>query len=204
MMPAMENSLVTNFLLQTILFDKHCSISASGELHVYHNVTDDASLSDTTRIKRWNDDCSQTFVSNLNTDTIDVILSSMPAVDIVDKDSISIMIQLLLFLKLLKKTCGTSKRTQKVNNCSKSTSNQKPWLDNECNKEIALPDKDRDGRPDGRTKRRLYASPSREHNNARKYYHRCRKKYNMVKTIDIKNDMATSSKPYKKLFSKTY
>ena len=26
----------------------------------------------------------------------------------------------------------------------------------------------------------------------------------MVKTIDIKNDMATSSKPYKKLFSKTY
>ena len=151
MMPAMENSLVTNFLLQTILFDKHCSISASGELHVYHNVTDDASLSDTTRIKRWNDDCSQTFVSNLNTDTIDVILSSMPAVDIVDKDSISIMIQLLLFLKLLKKTCGTSKRTQKVNNCSKSTSNQKPWTTNVTRKSRCQTRTVTDGRTDGQS-----------------------------------------------------
>jgi len=39
------------------LSDKHCSISVSFELHVYHNVTVDASLSETTRIKRFNDDC---------------------------------------------------------------------------------------------------------------------------------------------------
>jgi len=39
-----------------LLFDKHCSISASFKLHVYHNVTDDASLSESTRIKRWGDD----------------------------------------------------------------------------------------------------------------------------------------------------
>jgi len=64
-----------------LLSATHCSISVSGELHVYHNVTDDALLSETTRIKRWNDDCSQTFESNLNTETIDVILSSMPEVD---------------------------------------------------------------------------------------------------------------------------
>ena len=61
-----------------LLSDKHYSISVSFELHVYHNVTDDASLSETTRIKRWNGDCSQTFASNLNTKIIDVILSSMP------------------------------------------------------------------------------------------------------------------------------
>ena len=73
----------------SLLSATHCSISVSFELHVYHNVTDDASLSETTRIKRWNGECSQTFASNLNTETIDVILSSMPEVDIVDKDSIN-------------------------------------------------------------------------------------------------------------------
>ena len=63
MIPTMEKSLVTKILLS----DKPCSVSVSFELHVYHYVTDDASLSETTRIKRWNGDCSQTFASNLNT-----------------------------------------------------------------------------------------------------------------------------------------
>jgi len=112
-----------------------CSISVSFELHVYHNGIDDASLSETTRIKRWNDDCSQTFVSTLNTETIDVILllllilSSMPELGIVDKDSINKInngIAAVIF-EAAEKTCGTSKRTKKVNNFD-----QKPWFDNEC------------------------------------------------------------------------
>ena len=85
MIPTMEKSLVTKILLS----DKPCSVSVSFELHVYHYVTDDASLSETTRIKRWNGDCSQTFASNLNTETIDVVFPSMPEVDSVDKDSIN-------------------------------------------------------------------------------------------------------------------
>jgi len=35
--------------------------------------------------------------------------------------------------------------------------------------------------------------------NARKYYHRCRKKENIVKTIGNKTDMSTASKQYKKV-----
>jgi len=104
-----------------LLSATHCSISVSFELHVYHNGIDDASLSDTTRIKRWNDDCSQTFESNLNTENIDVILllllilSSMPEVGIVDKDSINKInndIAAVIF-EAAEKTCGTSKRTKK-------------------------------------------------------------------------------------------
>ena len=112
-----------------LLSDTHCSISVSFELHVYHNVIDDASLSETTRIKRWNDDCSQTFASNLNTETIDVILSSMPEVGIVHIDSINKInndIAAVIF-EAAEKTCGTSKRTKKVNNFD-----QKHWFDNEC------------------------------------------------------------------------
>ena len=149
MTPIMENSRVTKVLFYVIcspsvlskvsmfkvddcsplLSATHCSISASGELHVYHNVIDDASLSDTTRIKRWNDDCSQTFASTLNTETIDVVLFSMPDVDSVDKDSIDKIntdIAAVIF-EAAEKTCGTSKRTKKVNNFD-----QKPWFDNEC------------------------------------------------------------------------
>ena len=148
-----------------LLSATHYSISVSCELHVYHNVTDDASLSETTRIKRWNGNCSQTFASNLYTEAIDVILSSMPEVYIVDKDSINKInndIAAVIF-EAAEKKYGTSKRTKKVNKFD-----QKPWFDNECK-------------------------------NARKYYHRCRKKYNMVKTIENKNDMSTASKQYKKV-----
>ena len=125
MTPIMENSRVTKVLFYVIcspsvlskvsmfkvddfsplLSATHCSISASGELHVYYNVIDDASLSDTTRIKRWNGDCSQAFVSTLNTETIDVVLFSMPDVDSVDKDSINKINNDIaaVILKLLKK-----------------------------------------------------------------------------------------------------
>ena len=133
----MDDSLVTKVRLQTIVYAHplccqqfQClkqTIFHHGyltnivqylsplELHVYHNVIDDASLSETTRIKRWNDDCSQTFVSTLNTDTIDVVLSNMTEVDIVDKDSINKInndIAAVIF-EAAEKACGTSKRTKK-------------------------------------------------------------------------------------------
>ena len=77
----------------------------------------------------------------------------MPDVGVVDKDSINKLnndIAAVIF-EAAEKTCGTSKRTKKVNNFD-----QKPWFNNACK-------------------------------NARKQYHKCRKKYNMVKTIENKN-----------------
>ena len=53
----------------------------------------------------------------------------MPDVGVVDKDSINKLnndIAAVIF-EAAEKTCGTSKRTKKVNNFD-----QKPWFDNEC------------------------------------------------------------------------
>ena len=115
-----------------LLSATHYSISVSFELHVYYNVTDDASLSETTRIKRWNGNCSQTFASNLYTEAIDVILSSMPEVYIVDKDSINKInndIAAVIF-EAAEKKYGTSKSTKKVNNFDPGSTTNVKMLEN--------------------------------------------------------------------------
>ena len=58
---------------------------------------------------------SQTFASNLKTKIVDVILSNMPEIDIVDTDSINEInndIAAVIF-ETAEKTCGTFKRTKK-------------------------------------------------------------------------------------------
>ena len=58
----------------------------------------------------------------------------MPEVDIVDKDSINTINNdtAAVIFEAAEKTCGAFKRTKKVNNFDKWTSNQIPCFDNEC------------------------------------------------------------------------